>query len=114
MPMLYKHKDFITKLSLLKKQKKHLATFIKNSNKNEIKSLGELAYNILNGGVRCNTYTKNKLKSCKASLRILANKKKGLNLKKKHLMKGKGLLLGSLIPLALSVISKIFKTLKKK
>ena len=108
MSMLYKHRDFINKLSLLR-NKKQQAAFIKKSKKNEIKSLGELAYNILNGGVTCGNYRKNKLKVCKASLRILADKKKGLNLKKKHLLKGKGLLLGSLIPLALSVISKIFK-----
>ena len=105
--LLYKHKDFINRLALLKNRKTQLDAFIKNSNKNEIMSIGELVYNILNGGVTCNRYTKNKLKPHKASLRILGNKKKPLKLKKRHLLKGKGLLLSALMPLALNVISKI-------
>ena len=103
--MLVKHKDFIFKLSKNRKYKSKLLNIIKNSNGNEIKSIGELSYNVLNGTVPCNKYRKRKLKKYANTLRLLANKKQTLKNKKAGLLKGSGVLLGTILPLAISTIA---------
>ena len=105
--MLVKHKDFIFKLSKNRKYKSKLLNIIKNSNADEIKSVGELSYNILNGTVPCNKYRKKKLKKYANKLRLLANKKQSLKNKKSQLLKGNGVLLGAILPLAISTIARL-------
>ena len=105
---IYKHKDFLTKLLQLKNNKKELAKFFKNSKPSKISSICELAFNILNGGVRCSKYRKNKLRKHAHNLRILADKKISIKRKKAKLLSGKGILLSSLIPLAIHSVTQLF------
>ena len=105
---IYKHKDFLTTLLQLKKDKKKLAQFFKNSKPSEINSICEVAFNILNGGVRCTPYRKNRLRKHATILRLLADKKISVKTKKAKLLSGSGFLLSSLIPLAIGAITQLF------
>ena len=105
---IYKHKDFLAKLLQLKKDKKKLSKFFKNSKPSEISSICELAFNILNGGVRCSKYRKNKLRKHACNLRLLADKKISIKTKKAKLLSGSGILLSSLIPLAIGAVTQLF------
>lgn len=103
--MLLKHKDFIFKLSKYRNYKSKLLKIIKGSKGDEIKAIGELSYNILNGTVTCNKYRKGKLKKHASKLRLLAQKKGSLKNKKAQLLKGRGALLGAILPLAINTIA---------
>ena len=105
---IYKHKVFLTKLLQLKNNKKELTKFFKNSKPSEINSICELAFNILNGGVRCTPYRKNRLRKHATILRLLADKKISVKTKKAKLLSGSGFLLSSLIPLAIGAITQLF------
>ena len=107
--LLYKNREFISKLSSLANNKQQLLKFIKNSKNSEIRSFGELAYNILNGSVSCTPHMKKKLRPYKADIRLLSRKKGSTKQKKSKLLKGKGLLLSVLLPLAIQTISRLFK-----
>ena len=104
--LLYKHKQFFITLSKLRKNTSKLYKTIKNSKVGEIKAIGELSYNILKGGVSCSRHKKKQLQSHVKSLRFLADKKISLRKKKTQLLKGGGLFLTSLLPLAIKTIFK--------
>ena len=103
--LIHKHKDFIFKLSKLRNNKSKLLDFIKKSKKNEIKAIGELSYNILNGAVFCSRYKKKQLKPYADRLRILGNRKISLLKKKSQILEGGGFFLSALIPLAINTIA---------
>ena len=73
--LVVKHKDFIFKLFNLRKNKSKLLEIIKKSKNAEIRAIGELVYNILNGAVFCNRYRKRQLKQHVSSWRFLGDKK---------------------------------------
>lgn len=112
--LLYKHKDLIFKLFKLRKNKSKLLNLIKNLKNYEIKTIGELSHNILKGGVVCTNYRKRQLKPYTNTLRLLGDKKISLIKKKSALLRGKGILLSTLAPLGLSVISNLLGEYIKK
>lgn len=105
--LIYKHKDFISQLTALKNNKSQLSKFIKKSKNSQIKALCELAHNILSGGLFCSPYRKRKLKVHKTDIRLLGDKHINIQRKKARLLKGRGLLLTALLPLAVQFISKL-------
>ena len=107
--LLIKHKNFIKKLSGIKKNKHKLLNLIKNSKGSEIKSLSELTFNILNGHVYCSKNRKRLLKPHVNSLRLLGDKKSPIKTKKKVLLKGNGFFLSALLPIAISTIAGLLK-----
>ena len=112
--LIYKHKDFIFKLSKLRKHKSKLLELIKKAKNGEIKAIGELSYNILNRGIFCSHYRKRLLKPHTASLRLLGDRKITLKKKKSRILNGGGILLTALIPLAINAISTLVGTHIKK
>ena len=58
--LILKHREFIKKLGEIKKNKKEIIQLIKKSTANEINSLSELAFNILNGNLPCTKHRKKK------------------------------------------------------
>ena len=60
--LILKHREFIEKLGEIKKNKKEIIRLIKNSKANEINSLSEVAFNILNGTLPCTKHRKKILK----------------------------------------------------
>ena len=60
--LILKHREFIKKLGEIKKNKKEIIHLIKKSTANEINSLSELAFNILNGSLPCTRHRKKNLK----------------------------------------------------
>ena len=58
--LILKHREFIKKLGEIKnkKNKKEIIHLIKNSKANEINSLSEVAFNILNGTLPCTKHRK--------------------------------------------------------
>ena len=60
--LILKHREFIEKLGEIKKNKKEIIRLIKNSKANEINSLSEVAFNILNGSLPCTRHRKKILK----------------------------------------------------
>ena len=107
--LLIKHKNFIKKLSDIKKNKQKLLNLIKKSKIGEIKSLSELTFNILNGHVYCSKNRKKVLKPYVKSLRLLGDKKFSNKSKKKVLLKGNGFFLSALLPIAISTIAGLLK-----
>ena len=107
--LLIKHRDFIKKLSQIKTDKKALLRLIRNSKNVEVKSLSELTYNILRGNVYCSKNRKKKLLPHVNNLRTLADKRKSIRKKRKILLKGDGLFLSSLLPIAISTIVGLLK-----
>ena len=107
--LILKHSEFIKKLGENKKNKKEIIHLIKNSKANEINSLSEVAFNILNGSLPCTRHRKKKLKKKLHDLRLLGDKKTVNKSKKKVLMKGGGFLLSALIPVAISAITSLLK-----
>ena len=105
--LILKHREFIKKLGEIKKNKKEIIHLIKNSKANEINSLSEVASNILNGALACTRYRKNILKKNLRGLRVLGDKKTGNTSKKRVLMRGGGILLSALIPVAISAITSL-------
>ena len=105
--LIVKHKDFIFQSHNLRKNKSALRKIIKKSKNAEIKAIGELVYNLLCGRVYCSNYRKRLLKWHVASLRFLADKKISLKKKKSKLLEGGGVLLGTLIPLAISTVANL-------
>ena len=85
-----------------------MAKFFKNSKPSEINSICEVAFNILNGGVRCTKYRKDKLRKHANILRLLADKRISVKTKKAKLLSGSGILLSSLIPLAIGAVTQLF------
>ena len=90
-----------------KKNKKEIIHLIKNSKANEINSLSEVAFNILNGSLPCTRHRKKNLKKKLRDLRLLGDKKTANKSKKRVLMKGGGFLLSALIPVAISAITSL-------
>ena len=107
--LLVKHKQFIKQLSKIKRDRKGLLRLIKDSKNEEIEALSELTYNILNGNIYCSTQRKNKLKKQIKNLRILGDKKIFVTKKRKLLLKGNGIFLTSLLPIAISAIASLFR-----
>ena len=107
--LILKHREFIEKLAEIKKNKKEIIQLIQKSTANEINSLSELAFNILNGNLPCTKHRKKSLKKKLHDLRLLGDKKTVNKSKKKVLMKGGGFLLGALIPIAISAITSLLK-----
>ena len=105
--LILKHSEFIKKLGEIKKNKKEIIHLIKNSKANEINSLSEVAFNILNGTLPCTRHRKKILKKKLHDLRLLGDKKTVNKSKKKVLMKGGGFLLSALIPVAISAITSL-------
>ena len=105
--LILKHSEFIKKLGENKKNKKEINHLIKNSKANEINSLSEVAFNILNGSLPCTRHRKNILKKKLRDLRLLGDKKTANKSKKRVLMKGGGFLLSALIPVAISAITSL-------
>ena len=103
--LILKHREFIKKLGEIKKNKKEIIHLIKNSKANEINSLSEVAFNILNGSLPCTRHRKKNLKKKLHDLRVLGDKKTVNKSKKRVLMKGGGFLLSALIPVAISAIT---------
>ena len=112
--LIVKHKDFIFKLYNLRKDKSKLLEIIKKSKNTEIRAIGELVYNILNGAVFCNHYRKRQLKRHVNSLRFLGDKKISLKKKKSKLLKGGGILLSAIIPLAINTIANLLGKVIKR
>ena len=105
--LILKHSEFIKKLGENKKNKKEINHLIKNSKANEINSLSEVAFNILNGSLPCTRHRKKILKKKLHDLRVLGDKKTVNKSKKRVLMKGGGFLLSALIPVAISAITSL-------
>ena len=105
--LILKHREFIKKLGEIKKNKKEIIHLIKNSKANEINSLSEVAFNILNGTLPCTRHRKNILKKKLRDLRLLGDKKTANKSKKRVLMKGGGFLLSALIPVAISALTSL-------
>ena len=105
--LILKHSEFIKKLGENKKNKKEIIHLIKNSKANEINSLSEVAFNILNGSLPCTRHRKKNLKKKLHDLRVLGDKKTVNKSKKRVLMKGGGFLLSALIPVAISAITSL-------
>ena len=105
--LILKHREFIKKLGEIKKNKKEIIHLIKNSKANEINSLSEVAFNILNGSLPCTRHRKKNLKKKLHDLRVLGDKKSVNKSKKRVLMKGGGFLLSALIPVAISAITSL-------
>ena len=105
--LILKHREFIKKLGEIKKNKKEIIHLIKNSKANEINSLSEVAFNILNGSLPCTRHRKKNLKKKLHDLRLLGDKKTVNKSKKRVLMKGGGFLLSALIPVAISAITSL-------
>ena len=105
--LILKHREFIKKLGENKKNKKEIIHLIKNSKANEINSLSEVAFNILNGSLPCTRHRKKNLKKKLRDLRLLGDKKTANKSKKRVLMKGGGFLLSALIPVAISAITSL-------
>ena len=110
--LVLKHAEFIKRLAENKKNKKEINRLIKNSRANEINSLSEVASNILNGALACTRYRKNILKKNLRGLRVLGDKKTGNTSKKRVLMRGGGILLSALVPVAISALTHLLT--KKK
>ena len=107
--LLIKHKDFISQLSKIKNDRKGLLRLVKKSKNEEIEALSELTYNILNGNAYCSKQRKNILKKQIRNLRFLGDRKLPIIKKRKLLLKGNGLFLTSLLPIAISTILGLFK-----
>ena len=80
--LILKHREFIKKLGEIKKNKKEIIQLIKKSMVNEINSLSELAFNILNGNLPCTKHRK-KIEKKLHDLRLLGDKKTVNKSKKK-------------------------------
>ena len=83
---------------------KKLLKLIKKSGNSEVNSLSELTYNLLKGNVYCPKIRKKFLKPHIEKLRLLADKKHSLKKKRNILLKGEGLFLSTLLPIAISTI----------
>ena len=105
--LILKHSEFIKKLGENKKNKKEIIHLIKNSKANEINSLSEVASNILNGALACTRHRKNILKKKLRGLRVLGDKKTANTSKKRVLMRGGGILLSALIPVAIGALTRL-------
>ena len=112
--LLYKRRDFIFKLSKFRNDNVKLLNLIRNSRPAEIKAIGELSYNILNGRVFCSSYRKRRLKPYADSLRLLGDKKISLKKKKSRILSGGSILLSVLIPLAINTITDLVGNYIKK
>lgn len=69
-----------------------------------IKCICECSLNMLNGNISISKTHKNKLKRYKRILRLISDKKRGVNSKKKIIVQSGGSFLLSLIPAAISTI----------
>ena len=107
--LLIKHKSFIKKLSGVKKDKNKLLYLIKKSKAGEIKALSELSFNILNGGVYCSKNRKRLLKPHVYYMRLMGDRKSAIKKKRKVLLKGNGIFLSALLPIAISAIAGLMK-----
>lgn len=107
--LLEKHRGFFKKLARLKYDRSELFKFLKKASFGEIKAIAELAYNILRDNVHCSKHRRTKLKIHADTLRFLGDRKKTLSEKKSKLLKGSGVFLSALIPLAISTIATLFK-----
>ena len=102
---LINHEQFIKNLAKVKGDKSELYKLIKNSNHGEIKAISELAFNILNGNVYCYKIRIKNLKIHAKNLRLFASKNNSLKKKRKNLLKGSGIFLSALLPLAIDSVS---------
>ena len=106
---LIKNKGFIIGLNKSKNITPQLKKLIRKSSNGEIKALCELCFNILRGNVDICKSRKNRLSPHADMLRYLGDKKISIIKKRKKLLKGKGIFLSALLPLAVSLISGLIK-----
>ena len=106
---LYKNRDFITNLNKSKKDKSLFKKLIKKSTSGQVKAICELCFNVLRGNLHICKSRKNKLIPHVTMVRYMAKKKIPLYQKKLKLLKGGGLFLSALLPLAISTLSTLFK-----
>ena len=104
---LYRNREFIVKLNKNKQLKPTLKKLIKNCSTGELKAICELCFNILRGHLQICKSRKNKLSHHADMIRFMGNKRVPIYKKKEKLLKGKGLFLSTLLPLAVSVISSL-------
>ena len=71
--------------------------------------MSELTFNILNGNVYCSKNRKKILKPHVTELRLLGDKKTTIKNRKKVLLKGNGIFLSALLPIAISTIAGLLK-----
>ena len=106
---LYRNKDFIVKLNKIKKTAPQLRKILKNCTTGEVKALCELCFNILRGNLNICKSRKQKLSKHADMIRFMGDKKIALYKKKGKLLKGSGIFLSALLPLAITAISSLFK-----
>ena len=78
--------------------------FLQKASNDLTKCICECSLNILNGNISVSKVHKNKLKRYKRILRLIADKKRSVNAKKKVIVQSGGSFLLSLIPAAISTI----------
>ena len=107
--LLIKHKDFITRLAKLKGSRQNLLKLIRKSKNEEIKAISELSNNLLRRNVYCHKNRKRELKHHIKNLRKVGDKNISLANKRKILLKGEGIFLSALLPVAISAIAGLFR-----
>lgn len=107
--LVIRHIDFIKLISEVKNDKKRIVSLIKNASNSEINALSELIYNILKGHIPCSPYRKRMIKNHVSDMRIIADKKGNIHNRRKKIVQKGGLLLPTLIPLALTALSALMK-----
>ena len=102
--LVIRHINFIKLISEVKNDKKKFLTLIKKASNSEINALSELVNNIIEGRLPCSPYRKKMLKKHVNDLRIIGDKRKKIQNRRKRIALKGGFFLPGLIPLALSVL----------
>lgn len=101
---------FLLKALAVLKPEKPIA-ILKSADREIIQSISECVYNLIIGNVPLDNCLRNKLAEYKKSLRIVANKKSSLQVKKKALLQKGGVLLPMILaPILSGVLSYIFRS----
>ena len=104
-----KRKDYLSLLANAKDRKRRKA-LLEIATKNEIDSLSEIIWNLVNGKVRVSPSKLKQLRKVKKHLHHLTNKRLSYKKRKNILMKTpqQGGFLTALLPVALSVLGSLF------
>ena len=105
--MVIRHIDFIKLLSEVRNDKKRFLRLIENASNSEINALSELVHNVIKGRLPCSPYRKKMLKQYVSDLRLIGDKSRNVQNRRRRLALKGGYFLPSIIPLVISALGAI-------
>ena len=105
--LVIRHIDFIKLISKVKNDKSKFMDLIANASNSEINALSELVNNVIKGRLPCSPYRKKMLKKYVSDLRLIGDKSRNVQHRRRRLALKGGYFLPSLIPLVISALGAI-------